>query len=288
MTRRTAMRFPQAALGLVAALALGGAPARAQTPAADSVALGRVVAHIDAARFDSARAALAGWRSARADAARTAERAFADLLGARLETDGVTAQHAWVALALSHPFGPDAGLALLRVGQATLLQGDTAAARVHLERLIDDFPGSGHAAEAHLWLSRTHSAAARHAAACSAARSGLATPGSAEVIGLLRIQEQVPCAARDPINPAPAGSGGRYAVQAGAFRMRSGADALLARLRSAGFQPRLVRVPTNDLMRVRVGSAGSTAEAAALRDRMRSAGFDAVVVDDAGSEAPVP
>lgn len=277
-------------LGIVLAALTLPATAAAQTPAADSVALGHVVAHIDAARFDSARAALAGWRSARGDAARTAERAFADMLAARLETDGVTAQHAWVSLALSHPFGPDAGLALLRVGQATLLQGDTASARVYLERLIDDFPGSGNVAEAHLWLSRTHAAAGRHAAACETARTGLAAAGSAEVGGLLRIQEASACAAPAALRPtpAPAPTGGRYAVQTGAFRMRSGADALLGRLRTAGFQPRLVRVPANDLMRVRVGSATSAAEAAVLRDRLRSAGFEAVVVDDASSEAPIP
>lgn len=272
----------------LAAAALCATTASAQTPGADSAALGRVVAHIDAAHFDSARATLAGWRSVHGATARSTERAYADLLAARLELDGVTAQHAWVSLALSHPFGPDAGLALLRVGQATLLQGDTASAAVYLNRLIDDFPGSGNVAEAHLWLARTHSLAGRHAAACDAARTGLVAAGSAEVIGLLRIQEQAACARRDDVRPQPAAAAGRYAVQSGAFRLRTGADALLGRLRSAGFQPRLVRVPSNDLMRVRVGGFEAQADAAALRDRLRSAGFEAVVVDDARTESPVP
>ena len=264
-------------------------PASAQSPAADSAALGRVVAHIDAARYDSARATLAAWQSARAPDARPTERAFAELLSARLETDGVAAQHAWLSLALAHPFGPDAGLALLRAGQATLLQGDTASARVYLSRLVDDFPGSGHAAEAQLWLARTHALAGRNSAACSAARAGLASAGSGEVIGLLRIEEQAVCARPDVAPPAsqPAVTSGSFAVQSGAFRMRAGADALLARLRAAGFTPRLVRVPSNDLMRVRVGGFASSAEAGALRDRLRSAGFDAVVVDDASRESPV-
>ena len=39
--------------------------------------------------------------------------------------------------------GSLAGLALLRVGQAAVLQGDTAAAIVYLNRLVDDFPGGG-------------------------------------------------------------------------------------------------------------------------------------------------
>ena len=277
----------RALIAIVAAL-VASAHAAAQTPAADTAALAQVVAHIDAARFESARTALADWQGTHAATARPPERAYADLLAARLETDGIAAQHAWVSLALSHPFGPDAGLALLRVGQATLLQGDTAAAAVYLSRLIDDFPGSGHLAEAHLWLSRTHARARRFAAACDAARVGLATAGSAEVSGLLRIQEQASCSRHDQTPREPAAPAGRYAVQSGAFRTRSGADALMGRLRSAGFQPRLVRVPTNDLMRVRVGGFDAQAEAAALRDRVRAAGFDAVVVDDAPAESPVP
>jgi cell division protein FtsN len=49
-----------------------------------------------------------------------------------------------------------------------------------------------------------------------------------------------------------------------------------------------VRVPSNDLMRVRVGGFAAQAEATSLRDRVRSAGLEAVVVDDATSETAVP
>jgi hypothetical protein len=41
-------------------------------------------------------------------------------------------------------------------------------------------------------------------------------------------------------------------------------------------------------LRVRVGGFEAQADAATLRDRLRSAGFDAVVVDDARTESPVP
>lgn len=290
-------------LRVVFALAVTATPAWAQR---GDATLDRVIAHIDEARFDSARAELDRWQSQRAAAAPSAERASADVLAARLESDGRTAREAWLSVALAHPFSADAGLALLRVGQAAVLAGDTTTALVYLNRLVDDFPGSGHRAEAHLWISRAESLARRSADACTSARAGLAAATSAEVAGLLRLQEERACAAMAAQPPAapPAAArpqasqpatpptvtsaAARFAVQSGAFRTRASADALMSRLRDAGLQPRLVRVPTNDLMRVRVGTFDSQAEANRVRDSLRSDGFDAVVVNDARSESPVP
>ena len=305
------MRARTATTIALACVLAGALPALAQ--AGDSATLTRVSAHIDEARFDSARATLARWQTARGAAAPPSERAAADALAARLERDGSAARDAWLSLALTYPFSADAGLALLRVGQAAVLQGDTSTALVYLTRLVDDFAGSGHTAEAHLWISRAHSLARRSSLACTAARTGLATSTSAEVAGLLRIQEERACAAGAPdvgppvaatpparppaaaVTPPAAAvtspasvAGGRFAVQSGAFRARAGADALIARLRRAGLQPRLVRVPGSELMRVRVGAFAAPSEAATLRDRLRAEGFDAVVVDDAARESAVP
>lgn len=296
--RRMRLACGDASLRAVGALLLALAPAIGaaqigQPAVSEPAALAAISAHVDAARFDSARAALATWQATHAATAREAERAAADMFAARLERDGVAAQHAWLGLALAHPFGSDAALALLRVGQAALLQGDTAAAFVYLHRLIDDFPGSGHEAEAHLWLSRAQIVARDRTAACQSARSGLAIAASAEVQGLLRLQQERACsapsaaAAGAPAAPA-AGIGHRFAVQAGAFRARTGADALAARLRRSGHEPRLVRVTGSELMRVRVGSFPAQAEAVALRNRLRSDGFEAVVVEDGTREFPVP
>ncbi|HUF11851.1 MAG TPA: SPOR domain-containing protein [Longimicrobiales bacterium] len=273
---------------LLAAVSVAPAAGSAQeAPTADAVTLARIAAHIDAARFDSARSQLDEWQATRAAHAREAERASADMLAARLVRDGVAAQHAWIGLALAHPFSAEAGLALLRVGQAAVLQGDTSAAIVYLTRLIDDFSGGGQQPEAHLWLSRAHFIAGHAASACTAARDGLASGASAEVHGLLRLQEERACAGAT----AAAETGvvaGDYAVQSGAFRARAGADALAARLRAQGLEPRLVRVPGSELTRVRVGTFAARAHAATLRDRLRSSGFDAVVVDDVDREIPVP
>ena len=125
------------------------APLRAQNP--DEAALDRVVDYIDAAQFDSARIVLASWQSTRAASALPSQRAAAATLAARLERDGAAARDAWLSLALEHPFSPDAGLAMLRVGQAAVLTGDTATALVYLTRLHDDFPGSGHTALPTAW-----------------------------------------------------------------------------------------------------------------------------------------
>lgn len=281
--------------GAALLIALAPAGLGAQGTPDDSAALAAVHAHVDAARFDSARASLEAWRTARLAAARERDRAAADMLVARLERDGVAAQHAYLGLALAHPFGSLAGLALLRVGQAAVLQGDTAAALVYLNRLIDDFPGGGLQPEAHLWLSRAHFLAGRAQTGCDAARAGLAAGPSAEVRRLLHIQEARACAptvaARpsDAAQAAPSGvRAGRFAVQTGAFRARAGADALAARLGRSGLQPRIVRVPGSQLMRVRVGAFSTSAEAVRVRDRLRADGFDAVVVDDATTESAVP
>ena len=281
----------------ITAVAIALAPAALLAQTADSIALAGIARQLDATHYDSARSGLERWRAERLATARERDRATADLLAARLESDGVAAQHAYLGLALAHPFGSLAGLALLRVGQAAVLQGDTAAAIVYLNRLVDDFPGGGHGPEARLWLSRAHFLAGRADAGCQAARDGLAAGASAEVQRLLRIQEARACAravvarpadgaAGVPVAGAPAGA--PWAVQSGAFRSRTGADALVVRLERAGLQPRLVRVPGSELMRVRVGAFASAAEAVRLRDRLRDAGFDAVVVDDAARETRVP
>lgn len=77
---------------------------------------------------------------------------------------------------------------------------------------------------------------------------------------------------------------GEWAVQSGAFRYLAGAERLVGKLEEAGYSPRLVRVPRSDLLRVRIGRFTSADSAAALVARLRSQGFDAVAVRDAAQE----
>ncbi len=90
--------------------------------------------------------------------------------------------------------------------------------------------------------------------------------------------------ARAWLDANPADGGGSFAVQAGAFAERAGADALVERLRRAGFEPRLTRVEGSDLVRVRVGRFADAAQATRVHDALVDAGFEAMVVRDAGRE----
>jgi cell division septation protein DedD len=82
----------------------------------------------------------------------------------------------------------------------------------------------------------------------------------------------------------PPAVAGRFTAQTGAFRQQATLDEMVTRLRRAGYEPRAVRVPANDLIRVRVGSFASREEAARLVARLRSDGFDALVASDADRE----
>lgn len=83
---------------------------------------------------------------------------------------------------------------------------------------------------------------------------------------------------------APPAVAGRFTAQTGAFRQQATLDEMVARLRRAGYEPRAVRVPANDLLRVRVGNFTSREEAARLVARLRADGFDALVASDADRE----
>jgi cell division protein FtsN len=58
---------------------------------------------------------------------------------------------------------------------------------------------------------------------------------------------------------------------------------MVARLRRAGFEPRVVRTG-DELMRVRVGRFATRREAEAERARIQARGIDAIVADNADRE----
>ncbi|MBM4019198.1 MAG: tetratricopeptide repeat protein [Planctomycetes bacterium] len=73
---------------------------------------------------------------------------------------------------------------------------------------------------------------------------------------------------------------GAFAVQTGAYATAAAAQQEAARLRAAGFEPRIVQTGRNGqaLSGVRVGRAATYAEAQTLAQRLLSAGFSALVV----------
>jgi cell division septation protein DedD len=91
-----------------------------------------------------------------------------------------------------------------------------------------------------------------------------------------------------PGPPVPgAATAGSFAVQIGAFRNPVGAAGLVDELITAGFDARLVQVPINDLLRVRIGRFVTLEEAQAELARVRAAGRDGAVVNDARRETQV-
>ncbi|WP_374321675.1 SPOR domain-containing protein, partial [Pseudoxanthomonas kaohsiungensis] len=89
-----------------------------------------------------------------------------------------------------------------------------------------------------------------------------------------------PAAAKaEPGAPAPAASGVGFAVQMGAFASTAEANALRDRLRAAGFSAIVqpVRTDKGTLNRVRVGPVSTRAEADQLKARLAS-GFGAGMV----------
>lgn len=299
--------------GIVAALAL--AALLPVTAAAQAPSLDRVESLVGEGRYEDARATLEAWWSAR----QAFEIPGSDLvrglmLRARLQPDPARAEADYLAIVLGYPTSERAPEALLRLGQGLLASGQTARAAGYLQRLVADYPGRPERTRGLLWLARARNATRQPGAACAAAREGLADAGAdPELAAMLSIEAGAACGVADAGAAAPRGSGsdgpdrgvadaperrapptptptpatagaGEYAVQTGAFRYREGADALAAKLRAAGFEPRAVLVPANSLLRIRVGRFPTAREAARLAERLKSAGFEAVVVRDADRE----
>lgn len=97
-----------------------------------------------------------------------------------------------------------------------------------------------------------------------------------------------PITAPTPTNtPAPVNAG-RVSIQVGAFREYTGADEVRTQLLRRGFADvRLVRVPGNNLIRVRVGRFINRAAAESTLARLAAADISAVLVTDADVEQPV-
>lgn len=265
--------------------------------AAQAATLDRVDSLIADARYDEARAALQTWWSARDNAnAPGAERARALMSRARLTADPAAAEEDFLAIVFGYPHSPQAPEALLRLGQGLLATGDPTRAAGYLQRLVADYPGRPERTLGLLWSARANLAARQLRAACTAARDGLADTRDPDLLAMLRIEEAAACTGATSVaarptpppdgadRPPAAAAVGTFSVQLGAFRQQEGVDELVARLRRAGHQPRVVLVPDNTLMRVRVGRFVAAADAVRLHDRIRSEGFDAVVVSDADRE----
>lgn len=235
------------------ALAAGArtAPLRAQTDPQSTATLASVDSLIAHSRFRDATAALDQWDRDHANRITPAERATALLLHARLTQPADSARLLYLALSLGYPSSPEAPVALLRLGQIAAATEDSLRAVSYFQRVIRDYPASAVHDDAVTWLARMKA-------------RGPAAP--------------TPPASRDAAN-------GVYALQVGAFRESRTAVTVARQLTQRGFESRIVTVPGSTLARVRIGRFATTRAADDLMRRLRAAGYEAIVVDDARTEA---
>lgn len=83
------------------------------------------------------------------------------------------------------------------------------------------------------------------------------------------------------IKPAPEKpSGGLYRVQTGAFKSKTNADAMLAKVKAKGFDTYMVKV--GDLYKIQVGAFKVKANAEAMMKKLQAAGFSAFITTEEG------
>lgn len=88
------------------------------------------------------------------------------------------------------------------------------------------------------------------------------------------------------IKPAPEKpSGGLYRVQTGAFKSKTNADAMLAKVKAKGFDTYMVKV--GDLYKIQVGAFKVKANAEAMLKKLQAAGFSAFITTEEGADKSV-
>lgn len=84
------------------------------------------------------------------------------------------------------------------------------------------------------------------------------------------------------IKPAPEKpSGGLYRVQTGAFKSKTNADAMLAKVKAKGFDTYMVKV--GDLYKIQVGAFKVKANVEAMMKKLQAAGFSAFITTEEGA-----
>lgn len=84
------------------------------------------------------------------------------------------------------------------------------------------------------------------------------------------------------IKPAPEKpSGGLYRIQTGAFKSKTNADAMLAKVKAKGFDTYMVKV--GGLYKIQVGAFKVKANAEAMMKKLQAAGFSAFITTEEGA-----
>ena len=169
-----------------------------------------------------------------------------------------------------------AALARLRLAQLRLTSGRPATAAADLELLRADFPGSSLVPESWLWSGFALEGLGDPASACAAwTRAADGSPS-----------DPIVSQARDGLSACDSGQIAQhgtdsYTVQLGAFGRREAAEDIQSRATTTGVDVRIHDPDTSTpLYRVRVGHFTRKDDAARLAVRLRSDGFEAIVVSE--------
>jgi hypothetical protein len=221
-------------------------------------AIDSLVAHT---HFREANNALDRWEREHVNSVTPAQRATALLLRGRMTLSADSARPYYVQLSIGYPSSPEAPAAFLKLGQIAVASNDTDRALGYFRRIVTDYP-----------LSPLHENALAEIAALVPRKD---TRARTETKSTDTKSTSTSTDAK-----------GAFAIQVGTYRELATAKAAAKKLDKLGFEPRIVTVAGSSLARVRVGRFASTRAADDLMRRLRDAGYDAVVVDDARTETP--
>ena len=229
----------------------------------------------DAGDVERAREYLRGWLDSETAVRPDADVGRALFLRARLAANVDSAEVDYLEAAVRG--GEDyAALARLRLAQLRLTSGRPALAAADLELLRADFPGSPLVPESWLWSGFALESLGDLASACAAWTRAADGSQSDPVVSQARDGLSA-CAAGQTVEAGTPS----YTVQLGAFGRREAAEDVRSRAAATGVDVR-VQDPDSStpLYRVRVGHFTRKDDAARLAVRLRSDGFEAIVVSE--------
>lgn len=278
------MRLRSAALGILA-ISLG-VPIPGDVVAGQGVTLDAVDSLVSLGKADEARSALLDWLVSNGSGASRREQQRSLWLRGILTVDPAQAAVDFQRLAVEFPGGEWTDDALLRLARYAEALGDEDEAARHYRTILRDHPPGPPRESAREWLDAHADVLAR------------IEDRDREEPPVPEARPPEPDEARTPEPPAPgpeeapSAEAGRdastadWGVQLGAFSEPERARDVMERARGAGFEPRLVRVPGSDLLRVRIGRLENAAAARDLADRAAARGFAVYVVQGVTEEAP--
>lgn len=262
------------AVGLLLAMALAVPTGSGMVAAQQPGSLDEVEALMAEGRIIRAREVLLGWMDSRLSSASRDDRQRSIWLRGKLTVDPSMAEADFGRLVLEYPGGPYSDDALFRLGLSAELRGDRTGARSHLEALVRDYPASPLARDAEVWLGKLRAESTSPVA--GAPRGAAADSGAV-----------APATAAPPAGLGPTEASLSFSVQLGAFSSLERALTLADRLTQAGYEARVVLIPGNELVRVRVGRFPTRQAAEAQALELEAGGFEVRVVADAWSEERV-